>query len=238
MMNGQTLIWITGGGRGIGKATAKAFASTGAHVIVSGRNEAALAETASEIRTSGGRADAVRLDVTSDESVRTAHAAIESKFGRVGVLVNNAGVTSFKKFEHTALDEFDAIISTNLRGYFLCTQAVLPSMIAAEKGSIINIHSVAAVETFSNSSVYAASKAGTLAMMRGLRAEVRKRGVRIIDVIPGAVETAMWSESNRTKHGAQMMQPRDVADVIVSLYHQPERATTDEIILRPIGGDL
>jgi 3-oxoacyl-[acyl-carrier protein] reductase len=236
--NEHELIWITGAGRGIGAAAAKSFASTGAHVIVSGRNQETLDRTAEDIRASGGRADAVTMDAANAESVRTAYETIASTFGTVDVLVNNAGVSTFKKFEQTLLEEFDAIIGTNLRGYFLCTQAVLPSMLEAGKGCIINIHSVAAVETFTNSSVYAASKAGSLAMMRGLRAEVRKRGVRIVDVLPGAVETEMWSQSNRTKHGSKMMQPDDIAEILISLYRQPERATTDEIIVRPREGDL
>jgi NADP-dependent 3-hydroxy acid dehydrogenase YdfG len=237
-MNAQERIWITGAGSGIGAAAAKAFARSGAHVIVSGRTEERLAATVEAVRAEGGRADAVCVDATDAESVRAAHESVASKYGRVGVLVNNAGVTVFKKFEHTSLEEFDAIIRTNLRGYFLCTQAVLPSMLAAGQGMIISIHSVTAVDTFTHSSVYAASKAGTLAMMRSLRAEVRKRGVRVVDVLPGAVETAMWSEANREKHGPEMMQPEDIAEILVSLRRQPERATTDEIIVRPIGGDL
>lgn len=237
-MEAKQIVWVTGASRGIGAAIAHAFGAIGMHVIVSGRSREALANVAGRIRSEGGTATVVVMDVTSSKSVQAAAAKITAKFGAVQVLVNNAGVTSFKKFEHTTLSEFDAIIDTNLRGYFLCTQAVLPSMLAAKKGHIITIHSVSAVTTFQNSSVYAASKAGSLAMMRGLRAEVRKQGVRVIDVLPGAVETVMWSKGNREKFAAKMMQPDDVADIVVSLYCQPARATTDEITLRPVDGDL
>lgn len=237
-MESKQVVWVTGASRGIGAAIAHAFAAIGAHVIVSGRSRESAANVAARIRSEGGSATVVQMDVASSKSVRAAAEKIRTKFGEVNVLVNNAGVTSFKKFEQTTLDEFDAILDTNLRGYFLCTQAVLPPMLAAKKGHIINIHSVSAVTTFQNSSVYAASKAGSLAMMRCLRAEVRKQGVRVIDVLPGAVETAMWSKGNREKFGMKMMQPDDVADVVVSLYCQPERITTDEITLRPVEGDL
>ena len=237
-MDGKQIVWVTGASRGIGAAIAHAFAAIGVHVVVSGRGVEALAAVAARIRTEGGSATVVAMDVTSAKSVQAAVKKIQAKFGTVNVLVNNAGVTSFKKFAQTTLGEFDEILDTNLRGYFLCTQAVLPSMLAAKKGYIINIHSVSAETIFQNSSVYSASKAGSLAMMRCLRAEVRKQGVRVIDVLPGAVETAMWSQGNRDKFGERMMQPDDIADVVVSLYCQPERITTDEIIVRPIEGDL
>jgi NADP-dependent 3-hydroxy acid dehydrogenase YdfG len=237
-MEAKQVVWITGSSRGIGAAIAHAFAAIGAHVIVSGRSREALANVAARIRTEGGSASVVMMDVTSAKSVNAAITKITAKFGPVHVLVNNAGVTSFKKFEQTTLGEFDAILDTNVRGYFLCTQAVLPSMLSAKQGFVINIHSVSAITTFQNSSVYSASKAGSLAMMRGLRAEVRKQGIRVIDVLPGAVETAMWSSGNRERHGSKMMQPDGVAEVVVSLFCQPGGITTDEIIIRPIEGDL
>jgi NADP-dependent 3-hydroxy acid dehydrogenase YdfG len=115
---------------------------------------------------------------------------------------------------------------------------VLSSMIKNKKGHIINIHSVAARDTFYNSSAYSAAKAGSLALSRCLRHEVRKKGVRVIDVLPGAVETEMWSKSVRKKFHQKMLQPEDVADAVVSVYCQPQRMTTDEIILRPVEGDL
>jgi 3-oxoacyl-[acyl-carrier protein] reductase len=237
-MDTKQIVWITGASRGIGAAIAHAFAAIGVHVVVSGRSKESLANVAARIRSEGGSATVAAMDVASAKSVQAAEKKIHAQFGAVHVLVNNAGVTVFKKFERTTVDEFDSILTTNLRGYFLCTQAVLPSMLAAKKGHIINIHSVSAVTTFENSSVYAASKAGALAMTRGLRAEVRRRGVRVIDILPGAVETAMWSPANREKFGPGMMQPDDIADVVVSLYCQPERLTTDEIVLRPVDGDF
>jgi len=177
-------------------------------------------------------------DVTSETSVRGAHANIVKKAGEVDVLVNNAGVTVFETFEKSSIKDFDAIVDTNLRGYFLCTKAVLTSMLKRRKGHIINVHSVAARDTFYNSSVYSAAKAGALAMSRCLRHEVRKKGVRVVDVLPGAVETDMWSRSARKKYHQKMMQPEDVADALVSVYCQPQRMTTDEIVLRPVEGDL
>lgn len=232
------VVWITGATKGIGLAIANAFAIIGCKVIVSGRNKTQLEINAGRIIDQGGFALPITCDVTSETSVRGAYANITKKVGDVDVLVNNAGVTIFESFEKTSIKEFDSIIATNLRGYFLCAKVVLASMLKRKKGHIINIHSVAAKDLFYNSSAYAAAKAGALAMSRNLRHEVRKKGVRVVDVLPGATETDMWNKSVRKKYHQKMLQPEDVADAVVSIYCQPQRLTTDEIVLRPVEGDL
>lgn len=232
------VVWVTGATKGIGLAIANAFAVIGCKLVLSGRNRSQLEINAGKIIDQGGYALPLVCDVTSESSVRGAMAAISKKVGAVDILVNNAGVTVFESFEKTTIKEFDEIIDTNLRGYFLCTKAVLSSMLKQKKGYIFNIHSVSAVTTFYNSSAYSASKAGALALSKGLRAEVRKKGIRVIDILPGAVETEMWSKSSRKKFHSKMMQPEDVADAVVSIFCQPQRMTTDEIVLRPVEGDL
>lgn len=236
--NNIPVVWVTGATKGIGLAVANAFAVIGCKIVLSGRNRSQLEINAGKIIDQGGHALPLVCDVTSETSVRAAMATITKKFGGVDVLVNNAGVTVFESFEKTTVKEFDQITDTNLRGYFLTSKAVLTGMLKQKRGHIINIHSVSATTTFYNSAAYAASKAGALAMSRCLRLEVRKKGVRVIDVLPGAVETDMWEKPLRKKHHNKMMQPEDVADAVVSVYCQPQRMTTDEIVLRPVEGDL
>lgn len=232
------VVWITGATKGIGLAIANAFAIIGCKVVLSGRNKSQLEINAGKIIDQGGFALPLQCDVTSETSVRSVTATITKKVGGVDVLINNAGVTVFETFEKTTVKEFDQIVNTNLRGYFLCTKAVLTTMLKQKKGHIFNIHSVSATTTFYNSAAYSASKAGSLALSKCLRAEVRKKGIRVIDVLPGAVETEMWDKSTRKKFHSKMLQPEDVADAVVSIYCQPQRMTTDEIVLRPIEGDL
>ncbi len=236
--NNSPIVWITGASKGIGAAIADGFAFIGATVVLSGRNIALLKKQTTKIQKSGGSAFFVPCDITSEKSIRTAHQKIITKIGNVDILVNNAGVTTFTPFIKTSTKQFDEIFATNVRGMFLCTQMVLPSMLKKKSGHIFNILSVAANTVFLNSSIYSASKSAALTMSRCLRAEVRKKSVRVIDVLPGAVETDMWSRSDRKILKEKMMQPSDIADVIVSLYCQPQRLTTDEIILRPVEGDL
>jgi NADP-dependent 3-hydroxy acid dehydrogenase YdfG len=234
----RPVVWVTGASKGIGAAISVAFAAIGAHVVAAGRNRKALARVCASIRKNGGEADVKICDVTSEASVSKTHASIVRTIGAVDVLVNNAGVTYFVPFEKTTARQLDHVLETNLRGVFLCTKAVVRRMARKKSGHIFNIISVAATKTFYDSSAYASSKAGVVALMNGLRAEVRNKGVKIINVLPGAVETEMWSKQERKKYGKKMMQPEDIADVVVSLYCQPSRVVTEEIVIRPVEGDL
>ena len=232
------LVWITGASRGIGAAIGTAFASEGARVILTGRNGAALRRIAAKINRDGGKASVIVCDVRSSQSVFRAQSLIRRTWGDIDLLVNNAAITYFKSFARTTTKEFDGLMATNLRGVFLCIKSVLPRMLKLKRGTIINIVSVSATTTFPDSSVYSASKAGVLALSRGLRMEVRKKGIRVVDILPGAVETKMWDRTSRAKYGKRMMRPSDVAQVAVAAFKLPENVLTEEITVRPLEGDL
>ncbi len=153
-------------------------------------------------------------------------------------LINNAGVTSFKNASDNSVNEINDTINTNLLGSIYSTKSVLPTFIKNESGTIINILSVVVDKTFTRSSVYAASKMGLLGYSNSLREEVRKHNIRVINVMPGATETSMWSQEIRKEKGELMMNPESIARIIVSAYLQKDNLVTEEIVLRPITGDL
>ncbi len=232
------IVWITGAGTGIGRALSLAFAGLGDTVVLSGRTEVRLRSLQTEIRGKNGRAEVIACDVRLTKEVEQAGQTLIQSVGVPDVLVNNAGVTVFKRFLDTTTEEFDDIHNTNLRGAFLTTKAVLPAMIARGKGLIINVVSFAARTTYTESSAYAASKAGMAALMEGLRAEVRHQGIKIVNVFPGAVLTPIWHPKVQAKYGANMMTAEQVAAAIVDVSTLPAPVMVEELVMRPQLGDI
>ncbi|MES2765095.1 MAG: SDR family oxidoreductase [Bacteroidota bacterium] len=229
-------VWITGASRGIGAALAHEFDKNGAIVILSSRSEESLLKLQSQ--NSFKNSDIIPCDVVNEGEVLKAHAEIISRFENVDILINNAGTATFKPIWETTTEEFDAQIAVNLRGTFLCSKAVLPRMIERKSGAIVNINSVAAVNSFKNCSAYGASKAGALALSRSMREEVREFGIKIIDMLVGATETDIWGDDMRAEAGHRMMQPEDIAQTIVNALKMSERAMIEEILLKPQLGNL
>jgi short-subunit dehydrogenase len=234
----RPIVWVTGASRGIGLAIAKEFAAIGCVVCLSGRSRKLLQEAAKAIIKLGGKAHAVPCDIRDSRSVNNAYKMIVKIAGVPEVLVNNAGVTAFKPFIETSAQEFEKIVRTNLFGNMYCSKTVLPAMVKKKSGFIFNIISHAAVKTFTNSSAYAASKAAVLGLGRVLREELRVYNIKVINIMPGAVETEMWHEGVRKKYSHRMMKPNSVAEAVVQIYRFPPDVVADEIILRPVMGDL
>jgi len=188
-LSGRVAI-VTGASRGIGRAIALTLAKAGAAVVAGARGEHA-ADVATEIVDAGGRAQAVTLDVTDPASVAAAIEAAVSAFGRVDILVNNAGITRDQLLLRMKRDDWDAVLSTNLTGAFVCTQAVLKLMIKQRAGRIINISSVVGQSGNPGQSNYAASKAGLIGFSKALAREVASRNVTVNVVAPGLIDTDM-----------------------------------------------
>jgi short-subunit dehydrogenase len=233
----KTGIWITGASSGIGRAAACEFAKTGATVIVSSRKVGELERLHKELSKEKLGVEVFPCNVASSTNVEQTVKKITASH-TIDCLINNAGITSFKRAEANSIQEINDIINTNLLGSIYTIRSILPHMIERESGTIINILSIVTKKIFTNSSVYAASKSGLLAYTNSLREEVRKYNIKIINVLPGAVETPIWSEAVRTENSGKMMKPEDIAQILVWLYLQKGNMVTEEIVVRPITGDL
>ena len=182
---------VTGASQGIGRACALELARAGATVAVAARNESKLAETAAEIQAAGGIAAIFALDVASEDSIKAGAKAILDKFGKVEILVNNAGITRDGLVLRMKRPDWDDVLSTNLTGAFLLTQAVLSPMLRNRWGRIVNITSVVGETGQAGQVNYAASKAGVIGMTRALAREVGARGITVNAAAPGYIETPM-----------------------------------------------
>ena len=185
---------VTGGGGGIGGATARRFALEGARVAVFDRNLAAAEQVATQIRAEGGAAQALLCDITDRASVDAAVAATEAQWGGIDVLVNNAGWDVFKPFTKTEPAQWDQLIAINLVGALHLHHAVLPGMAARKSGRIVNIASDAARVGSSGEAVYAACKGGLVAFSKTIAREHARHGITVNVVCPGPTDTALFAD--------------------------------------------
>jgi 3-oxoacyl-[acyl-carrier protein] reductase len=197
---------VTGASQGIGRACALALAQSGATVALAARNEAKLAEVAAEIEAAGGKAQAFALDVASEESIKAGAKAVLAHFGKVEILVNNAGITRDGLVLRMKKADWDDVLATNLTGAFLLTQALLSPMLKNRWGRIVNISSVVGRTGQAGQVNYAATKAGLIGMTRSLAREVASRGVTVNAVAPGYVETPMTAVLDEKQTTAMMAQ--------------------------------
>ncbi len=182
---------ITGAGSGIGQAIARAFAREGAQVVVADISPHKAEKTVRAIRDEGGAALAVKADVRSRTHAERLVRKTLRGWGRVDILVNNAGVELLKGFVETDDEDWDRLVMTNLKGPFLVTQCVLPTMTRQQRGKIVNIASVTGVIGFAYSVLYSATKAGLIGMTRAIAAEYAADGIRCNAICPGYVYTPM-----------------------------------------------
>jgi NADP-dependent 3-hydroxy acid dehydrogenase YdfG len=231
-------IWITGASSGIGRALSEIFVQYGDTVAASARKTPQLEELKGDVSSAPGICRIYPCDVGDERQVADAYDAIFKECGGVDFLINCAGVTYFKDFARTSTAEFDEVIGTNLRGLFLTTKAVLPEMLQRGSGVVMNILSYAGKATYTGSSAYGAAKAGAEAMMDVLRAETRDKGIKIVNVSPGAVLTPIWHPKVQEKYGHVMMRPAEIAKVLYDISLQPASMMIEDIIIRPQVGDL
>ncbi|MDC1197484.1 3-ketoacyl-ACP reductase [uncultured Algibacter sp.] len=217
---------ITGGGRGLGKATAIAFAKEGIDIAITGRNEAVLKETVSELEAFGINAMYSVFDVSRYENVKTGIKSIVNTLGSVDILVNNAGIAAFGTFNDMEVSQWSQIIQTNLMGMYYVTKEVLPYLIDKNEGDVINVSSTAGLNGNANTSAYSASKFAVIGMSESLMKEVRKNNIRVCTLTPSTIASDMSIELGIADKDSQdsVLQPEDFAELIVAGLKLPRRA--------------
>jgi len=208
---------ITGASRGIGLATALRFAHSGCRIVAAARGEEDLRKAVAQITAAGAECEHVIADVSTPDGIRRLIAAAQTCFGRIDVLVNNAGYAPLAPVEQMPPDDFDTAVAVNIGAVFHATRAVLPVMRKQGGGVIVNISSLASVDPFPGFAVYGACKAWVNLFSKATADEGRPHNIRVYAVAPGAVETRMLRERFPDFPAEQTLDPDEIAGVIESL---------------------
>jgi len=236
---------VTGASSGIGQATARALARSGAAVAIGARREERLTELAEQIEAEGGQALAMKLDVTDEASAGAFIARTRDAFGHVDILVNNAGVMLLGPVAGADLDGWRRMIDVNVLGVLYCTHAALPAMTEAGGGHIVNISSVAGRYARPGNAVYALTKFGVGAFSEALRQEMVSARVRVTLIEPGFVGTELQGHNeipmvreaieSMQKEIGEILSADDIANAILYAVTQPPHVAVNEVLVRPTG---
>lgn len=233
------IILITGATSGIGRATAIRFANGGARLILCGRRKEKLDILVREL---GENHMSIIFDVRDKKAVFKAIESLPKEYKKIDVLINNAGNAHGMDSAQTAnLDDWDAMIDSNVKGLMYVTKAVLPFMVEKQKGQIINLGSIAAKEVYPNGSVYCSSKAAVDSFTKGLRVDLNPLGIRVGAIHPGLVETEFsyvrfkgdQKRSKKVYEGMNALNADDIADAILYMTQVPEKVNIADMVILP-----
>jgi len=241
-LDGQVAI-VTGASSGIGEAVGEALAGAGASVVLGARRLERLETVAARIREAGGRAEVLATNVSVRADVEALAALALERFGRIDVLVNNAGIMPLSPVEELRVDDWERMVDVNVKGVLFGVAAVLPTMLARGAGHIVNIGSVAGRRPFPGGSVYSATKFAVRSLTWGLQLELSAaRGIRVTDVQPGVVQTELTDhipDADRREafesnwDARRPLRAEDVARAVVFAVSSPDHVNVNEILLRP-----
>jgi NADP-dependent 3-hydroxy acid dehydrogenase YdfG len=230
------VIVITGASQGIGAAIARCFATNlpGVRLALIARSGSGLAQTAATC--AGAECFNHAADLSDPADVETMAGAVLAKFGRVDVLVNNAGVWRGGPAHELSVADFTAVVQADLISVFAVTRAFLPGMIARKRGDIFNMSSTAGLKGFANNTAYCAAKFGVTGLSQALRAELREHGIRVCSVHPGPTLSPSWDGTGVPAE--RLMPAEDIAQAFFDIYRLSRNTVVEEIVLRPQLGDI
>ncbi|MDJ0728753.1 MAG: SDR family oxidoreductase [Crocosphaera sp.] len=231
---------ITGASSGIGKATALAFAKAGINVALVSRSLDALETVAQACAQQGVKAKPYVMDLSELTKIPATIEDIVADFGNIDIIVNNAGMGYTNLLRETSLADWQQVINLNLTSVFQCVQGVLPQMREREKGTIINVASIAATQAFPGWGAYSVSKAALLSFSKVLAAEERSHGIRVVAISPGAVNTSIWDTDTVQADfdRSAMLTPDLVAQTILQAALLPAEAVIEDLTILPSAGTL
>jgi NAD(P)-dependent dehydrogenase (short-subunit alcohol dehydrogenase family) len=228
---------ITGGSRGIGLAMARVFAKNGYAAIITGRDPKRLQDAVGELTKEQAEITAIPCDVRDPAAVEKLFQEIGKHHSTIDVLINNAGVAhALAPVDQLPIEMWKEVIDTNLTGTFLITRAALPMMQAG--ATIVNNLSIAAITPFPGMSAYNASKFGALGFTQALREDLRKRGIRVLALLPGATDTDIWGQFWANAPKEKMISADTVAEAVLHAVSAPANTSIDEIRIGPVAGVL
>jgi NAD(P)-dependent dehydrogenase (short-subunit alcohol dehydrogenase family) len=225
---------VTGGGRGLGEAICRTLACAGATVVAADVREELAQHIADDISGGGGEASALPLDVSDERQARAAIDDTIARYGRIDVLVNNAGVDVTTSVGELCVDEWDRVLNVNLRGPFLMSKFALASMQERQSGHIVNIVSTAAKRAWANASAYHASKWGLLGFSHALHVEARACGVKVTAVVAGGMRTPFLLDRFEDLDPAVLQDPQNVAETVRFVLSQPAETVIPEVMVLPM----
>lgn len=228
---------VTGSSSGIGKATALRFGREGARVVVAARRLALCQQTVSQIVQAGGEAMAIQTDVSDERQVDELIHETVRRYGRIDVLINNAGIGGGGKLAETATETFDRVMRTNLYGTFYCCRAGFRQMKTQGGGVIINMSSVAGLQAWAGTGTYSASKHGIMALTKSLADEGRAHRIKAAAICPGAVADELVDASLEERLRSEKIDPYDIAETAVYLASLGPYSVVHQIVVDRLGAD-
>ncbi|MCU0547963.1 MAG: SDR family oxidoreductase [Leptolyngbya sp. Prado105] len=228
------IVFVTGGGQGLGAAICQVLAEAGATVIAADLNGEMAEKVVREIRDRGFEAMALPLDITQDQQIETAIQKIVDQYGRIDVLINNAGTDKTVPIEELSIADWDRVMQVNLRAPFVLAKMLLPMMKQQGGGHIVNVASTAAKRAWANASAYHASKWGLMGLNHALHVEARSYGVKVSAIVAGGMRTPFILDRFPETDPGVLQDPRNVAETIRYVLMQPGETVIPEVTVLPM----